>query len=361
MLIAGIWGGIKAWSILSLSGFKPTPVLPGEINLVAVEKGAGYRIIVSNGTAHLVEVSGDASFDAPDDNERADTQDAGRLPMREALKALQGDTDALGTLVMEVNKAKPDDLPPVQILWKSEDILKALDGDVNLRAKLEHDLNTKLNGDPLDTFNLDAVLNGIVIDSPVKVRVPLETETKELVCRIREPYKTLFAGSVQKMIDDRFNPTREAMIGFYRDRANTLIKEKRQENVEGSLRSRIDPKKLQSWAVGPEKILSNMTVLINENHMTGATADSYPGPDRSILSNVVIRLTDEGRMRLWKYSHDNPGFQLLLTMNGIAIAAPRIKTELAESEVMLTRVPSKELVQDAVDSINRLASGKKGK
>ena len=356
-----VWGCIKAWSCVSLASYKPIPIKPGEINLVAVKRGAGYRIIVSNGTAHLVELTGDAAFDAPDTTQDADTQDKGRLPMKEALLALQGDAEALGEFVMAVNKSKPDDLPPVQVVWKAEDLLKALTGDAILASKLEHDLNTKLDGAPLDTFSLNAILNGIVIDSPVTVQVPIEGSSKPIVCRIREPYKTLFAGSIEKMIDDRFNPTKEAMIGFYREKANQTLKEGRKENVSESLRSRIDHEKLQSWAVGPERILANMTVLISESQMTNATMSTFSGPEPSILSNVTLKLTEDGRMRLWKYSHENPGFQLLLTVNGIAIAAPRITTELAASEVKLTGIPSKELVEDAVSAINLSAAGKKGK
>lgn len=354
------WGGLKLWSEVNLSGYKPVPVKPGEINLVAVRRSAGYKIIVSNGTAHLAELSGNTAFDAPDTNEQAAAQNTPHLPIKETLKALQGDAKALGEMVMAVNDSKPDDFPSVFVVWTAEDIEKALNSDAELRKKLEHDLNTKLDGSPLETFNLDAILNGIVIDSPVTVKVPIEGKEQEIVCRIQEPYKTLFAGSVQKMIDEKFNPTTAAMLGFYRDKANEVLNTGRKEDVAGSLKARTSRDKLQTWATRPERILANMTVLISDNQMEGARFDSYPGPNRSILSDVTLKLTDDGRKRLWKYSHDNLGFQLLLTVNGVAIAAPKITTELAESEVKLTRIPSKELVEEAVNSINKLASGKKG-
>jgi hypothetical protein len=72
---------------------------------------------------------------------------------------------------------------------------------------------------------------------------------------------------------------------------------------------------------------------------------------------LTLRLTEDGRMRLWKYSHDHPGFQLLLTVDGVAIAAPRISTELVEPQVTLTQVRSETLVQDATDLIQSLTQG----
>ena len=51
-----------------------------------------------------IRLTGDAAFDAPDTQD-ADTQDKGRLPMKEALLALQGVAEALGELVMAVNKS----------------------------------------------------------------------------------------------------------------------------------------------------------------------------------------------------------------------------------------------------------------
>ena len=370
MVLLGLfWGGLKAWSFIVLSGYKPVPIKPGIIDLVAVQRGAGYTIRISNATAHLVEApvassvdgAGAPAFDAPTEGERTDFDVKGRLPMREALKSLQGDAEALGELVMAVNKSKPDDLPPVQVVWKAEDLRKAIAGDAILVGKLEHDLNTKLDGSPLDTLNVNAILNGIVIDSPVTVKVPIEGSTKEIVCRIREPYKTLFAGSIEKMINDRFNPSADTMIGFYREKANILIKGGRKEDVASSLGSRVAPEKLQSWAQAPERILANMTVLVTENQITSATLGATTGPNRSIMYDVTLRMSEDGRMRLWKYSHENPGFQLLLTVDGVAISAPLISNELAEFEIKLTGIQSIELVEDAVNTINQLAAGKKGK
>jgi hypothetical protein len=281
--------------------------------------------------------------------------------MRETLQSLQGDPVALGKLVMAVNKIRDEDLPSIQRVWKAEDVEKALGGDEGLRSKLERDLNTKLDGSPLPTLDVNSIINGIVVDAPVDVRIPFEGKLKTVTCRIKLPYKTSFAGRVNTIIDQHFNLSREALIGYYRTEANAVITDGHKEDVAASLRFRIDPASLRQKATAPEKILANTHVLINDTHILGASSVSYDAPNRSILSDVTLKLTEDGRMRLWKYSHDHPGFQLLLTVDGIAIAAPRIQTELMESQVKLTKVPSKEMVQDAVDAINSRAAGQKQK
>lgn len=355
-----VWAALWIYPKVMLGNYVVVPVKPGKINLVAVHRLSGYRIIVSNGTAHLYEIQGDAqAFDAPDETSTA--QDAARLPIRETLQSLQGDASALGKMVMSVNKMHEEDLPNVRIVWKAEDIQKALDGDQALRTKLEGNLNTRLDGTPLDTVSLEAIMSGIVIDEPVTVNVPVEGQLKPVTCRIQEPFKTLFAGAIEKKVNERFETSNEALLGYYREAANKILAGGRKEDVAQSLKSHIEPATLQEKAVGPERILANTKVLVNENQMSGASYVTFEGPNRSILSDVTLRLTDDGKMRLWKYSHDNPGFQLLLAVDGVAIAAPRIKTELAENEVKLTKVPSKDQVDEAVAFIKKTASGQKSK
>lgn len=359
-ILAVGWGVYKLWPVLALKDFHPVPPMPGDVNLIAASRLTGYKIIVSNGTAHLVEITDKEAFDAPDTSDSSVSSDTARLPIRETLRALQGDLAALSKVVMAVNKTKEDEFPSVRVVWTAEDIEKAIKGDPSLRPKLEADLNTRLDGTPLDTLSRNAIVNGIVIDLPVRVNVPINGVQKSLVCRVQEPYKTLFAGSVEKVINTTFNITAEKLVGTYRQKAQaTLDGSQQKEDVAYSLRSRIDEFKAKRLAEGPERILANINVLVNESHMTGASFDSYPGPNRSILCNVKLRLTDDGRKRLWLYSHQKPGFQLLLTVNGVAVAAPVITTELAEPEVTLVKVPSKDQVEEAVLTINKLASGNK--
>ncbi|MBS1723269.1 MAG: hypothetical protein JSS66_09990 [Armatimonadetes bacterium] len=356
-ILAAIWGYLWITPRIQLSGYRVLPVEPGQVDLIAVEKEAGYRIIVSNGIAHLVETSGNSEeFDAPELDKQA-TNDAPRLPIRETLQALQGDIKALGKLVSAVNKLRNDDWPTQEVVWRSEDLEHALKSPGQLRSKLESDLNTRLDGSPLDQVSVDAVINGIVIDMPVKVAMPTPDGPKTVVCRVQEAYKTLFAGQVEGKVNEKFKITKEALAASYRDLANNLQKKGRKENVVASIESRISSQKLQELAKGPERILANIRVLVTEAMTTGASSVPYEGQNGTILSDVTLQVNEVGRMRLWKYSHENPGFQLLLTVNGVAIAAPRITTELSGSDVKLRGVPSRDQVEEAVSFINKAATG----
>jgi len=354
------WGAKRLYTEAQLRDYRPTRVAPGRVCLAAVLPASRYRIIISNGIAHLAEITGDQEFGAPeDDKETLDTK--AKLPMKETLAALQGDVAALGKLVMAVNQMKSEDLPTTMVVWTSEDIQRALDGDPALKARLENDLNTRLDGTPLETLRTGAIVNGIVLDMPVDVRVPFPEGVTTLTCRIQQPYKTLFAGAVNGEIDKVFNVGKEALLGIYRDQAQKVVQNGRKEDVAGSLRSRIDPKGRAHLAEAPERILQNFKILVNESHMSGASSVTYEGPNRAILADVTLKLTQDGRMRLWKYSHEKPGFQLLLIADNVAIAAPKIRTELAGDDVKLTGVPAGERTEDAVRFINEAAKGSKGK
>jgi hypothetical protein len=68
---------------------------------------------------------------------------------------------------------------------------------------------------------------------------------------------------------------------------------------------------------------------------------------------MALNLTPEGKDRLWQFSRKgNIGAQLLVIHNGIAIAAPRIRHELAQSNVSITQLPERSLAQETVDFLN---------
>jgi hypothetical protein len=65
------------------------------------------------------------------------------------------------------------------------------------------------------------------------------------------------------------------------------------------------------------------------------------------------RPSDEGRKRLWKYSINEVGSQILLLVDGIAIAAPRIQHPLTQSQLSIKGLPDEVLVSDAADAMNK--------
>jgi len=159
------------------------PLKPGNVNIVGVDTGAGYYIVVANQIAQLVR--GQTGEFQAGSHEEADSEKK-RVPIRELLQSLQGDEQALGKLVMEMNDISDAEFPAYPRIWKAEEIRKACSGDVDLQKKLENDLNVRLDGTPLDHVRTGALEEGILIDSPVGVEVQVGAQRKKLVGRIQQ-------------------------------------------------------------------------------------------------------------------------------------------------------------------------------
>jgi len=346
-----VWLSWNAYANAKLRGITLDPIEPGRVNIIAISPEAGYCIVVANQIAFLVEVpEGTVCGNMEMGVDSLSTRT--RLPLRELLETLQGDEVALGTLTERLNEWSETDLSPQAKVWTAEDIRRALDGDAELEAKLVADLNVSLDGTPLGQIDLGAIIDGIIIDSPVEMTVPVGNEMRTLVGRVREVYQPQFCRAVWNRMRERFNPPEEYIIGIYREEADKVAERGRGEDVRLSLANKIDTDRLQDLTIRPKLVLANTLVLLNEDHITSASFVSYDVDSKTTLNDITIGLTDVGRNRLWKYSHDNQGFQLLFVVDTIAIAAPKITTELVERTIKIRRVPSKELVEDAVQVLN---------
>lgn len=330
------------------------PIKPGNVNIVGVDTSKGYYIVVANQIAQLVrgEVG---NFQGPEHDESASSDsEKKRVPIRELLQSLQGDEKALGKLVMSMNDMSDRDFPAYPRLWKAEDIHKAIDSDPELRSKLERDLNVRLDGTPLESVSLSAIEEGIIIDSPVEVDLQLGAKRQKLVGRVQQQYSPRFCLSVWDTVAEKPNLTEAVIAGTYRSEAQKLFdKPETKENVKESLLARIADSRLQQLASVPERILDSAQVIVNDGLIERAEYESYKSNDGKPMFNMVLYLTDEGRKRLWQFSKRNPNAQLLVTWEGIAIAAPRIKGELALSKVTVSQLADEGLVRDTVDSINQ--------
>jgi hypothetical protein len=360
--------GFALLAILSVSGYRFymersianehfNPAIPGDVNLVGIDTGAGYKIIVANQMAQLVQVSGD--FGAKETESAGATEGAikKRIPIREMLSVLRGDPKAVGPFVMAMNDMSENDLPPVAPVWKAEDLRKALAGDKALEAKLVRDLNMKLDGTPLSQLRIASLENGIVVDSPVEVTVNLAGQVKKVEGRVREAYRPRLMKAVEARYADKANLTREMQAGFYQEEAaKQMGAGGNREDVRRSIESIISPSQAKGRAGTAERVLRSATVVVNETHITEASSREYDTSDGKRY-DVTVRLTDEGRRRLWKHSHDKVGTQLLLISDGVAIDAPRISHELAQGELTITQMRDRVLVEDAVRMLTKHAQG----
>ena len=352
------WAGWKGYSAYQLRDVKLTPIKPGAVNIVAISPRAGYRIIVANEIAYLAKTD-QSGGDEKANYDNEGVANASRLPLRELLQTLQGDEKALGVLVMRLNDWPDTDTAARTPVWKAEDIRKAIDGDSGLLEKLVSNLNVDLSGMPLEKIDVRAINAGILIDSPVTMEVTVGEQRRTMTGRVQEFYQPQFCQLVASKLNERFNPSAAFIEGTYRDLAKPIIEANQGEDVRKTLENKISAKRLDSLGELPLQVLDNTQILLNESYITSASFTNYDVGQGDTSNDVRIGLTEPGRMRLWKYSHDNQGFQLLFIVNTIALAAPRITTELAESNVVIRRVPSKELVADAIDTINGILTSEK--
>jgi hypothetical protein len=334
------------------------PVLtPGDVNIVGIDPGAGYKIITANYMAQLVETKGSFENSSSDEGGADSGSIKRRVPVREMLQTLQGNGKALGQFVMIMNDMREDDSwPSVHVVWKAADIKKAIEGDPVLKPKLERDLNMHLDGMPLNTLNIDSLENGIIIETPVTVMVNLNGKVSPVTGPVQEPYTPRFIKQVQQQYKEKSDLTNQMQAGYYRSEATRLLEDPKlvgaREIISKSLLERISPSLAKERIQTPEKLLRSATIVVNNSLITGAKMSEYKGGDGKPYYDLTVDLNDEGRRRLWQYSKKRVGTQVLLTADGIPITQARIVHELAQSELTIKQMQDKNLVKDAVDRIN---------
>ena len=330
------------------------PPVPGKVNLVGIDPGAGYRILVANQMAQLVQSSSD--FEGKESDAGGTTEGAikKRIPIKEMLGVLQGNEEAAGAFIMRMNDMSEAEFPPMAPVWKAEDLRKALEGKGPLRDKLVRDLNVELDGTPLSKLRIASLENGIVVETPVELHVSIQGKPSVVVGRVQEAYRPRLIRAVEIRYADKADLTREMQAGYYQEEAQKVLEGAGKENVKASLEGLISEAQRQRRAESAERVIRSATVVVNESHITGAEQHEYDSPDGKRY-DLTIRMTDEGRRRLWKHSHDRVGTQLLLITDGIAIAAPRIGHELSQGELTITQMRDRVLVDDAVQILNESA------
>ncbi len=357
------FGGYKAYEVVTdqmVMNEKFSTLRPGDVNIVGIDAGAGYRIITANYMAQLVEASSDFQGKETDGGGATEGAIKRRVPVRELLQTLQGNGKALGAFVMTLNEMNENDTwPPIRVVWKAADLEKAIKGDAVLKKKLEADLNMGLDGMPLPRLDISAMENGIIIETPVTVTVNVDNKEQKVIGQVQEPYKPRMIRAVEEAYKEKGNVTTEMQVGYYKLESEKLIANPAQrEIISESITQRISPTLAVDRAKNPERVLKSATVVVSDSFITGATSRSYTGNDGKPYFDMTIRLTDEGRRRLWQYSKKRVGTQLLITAAGIPVSAPRIQHELAQNELTISQLQDERLVKDAVDAINQRAAAK---
>ncbi|MBX3118038.1 MAG: hypothetical protein KF784_03165 [Fimbriimonadaceae bacterium] len=359
VIVVALFFGYRSYNVWRVSGLSFEPIAPARVNLVGVDTGVGYHIVVANNMAQLVRGANPGMKHDTDYNAESSAQDAEkkRVPMRELLESLQGNEKSLSRFVMVMNDLNEGELPPQPAIWKAEDIRKALDGDAELIAKLQHDLNVKLDGTPMDTMTVKAVEEGIVIDAPVVVNVQVGNTKKAITARILQSYTPTFIQNVQRRYQGK-NYTVDQIVGYYSAMAKDILEARTpKENVRGSLEANISEARSKALAERPELILSSANVIINEKLISDARMTERKLSDGRTVYDIDLDLTEEGRMRLWQYSLNRVGAQLLFIWDGNAIAAPAVQHELSQTTVTVKGVGDYRLAKATVDTLKNLEKG----
>jgi hypothetical protein len=351
IIVLGAYFGYKAWSANSVAGMNFPPVTPTDVNLVGLDTSRGYYIVVANGIAQVIE--GEVGkFEAPAEAQEGDKK---RIPIKEMLQAMQGNPEATSRFVMAMNEMKDEDLPVTRVNWELADLRKALAGDAALLKKLESDLNTKMDGTPLpEGLRPSRLDTGIVINAPVKVTVPANEGDKEVDGTLLIPFQSRFMIDVWTEIANKPDVTNAMMAGYYAEVGNKLLNEpNRRQNVAKALTDLTSDAVLEKKVSHAEGVMDSLEVLINGTHIEEATYEGYDTP-RGKMYDIKLKLTDEGRNRLWKYSQGRVGSQILLTVDGVALAAPKIGHDLAQRDLTIRQILLDErYIRDAVDKINQ--------
>ena len=351
-LVAVLYFGWQAFAGFTVDRIKFDPIKPSRVNIVGVEADKGYGILVANHAAQLIR-GGTGEFQSNTGPEAmGNAEEKKRVPIREMLQAMQGDEKALGQFIAVMNEMQETaEWPTQHIVWKEDDLKRALDGDALLKQKLERDINVRLDGEPLKQISLTAYENGIIVESLVPCKVQVGANVMDMKGPVLTPYRPQISKAIEAQLKEKAYDLNTVATYYALETRRLANGEKRKENVAESLKRIIDPANNAELARPAQQVLENAKVVVTDNFIERASYRSYQS-GRDQLNDITIHLNDEGRKRLWQYSRHRVGFQLLLIVDGVAIAAPRISHELAQGELQITQLPDKILVEDAVNAIN---------
>lgn len=364
LLVGGLMGGAflgyEAYVRTTVDAKVFAPLEPDEVTLLAVDRKSGYRVIVANQMAQLAMPQSGQTGDEYDETTEADASNLKRLPIREYVSALKGDSAGMSVLTERMNNLDAQDrLPTTKVIWSRADIRRALGGDTFLANKLRKDLNVELDGTPLEGFRLDAIENGIVVPVPFKVTFTTGGSTRTVTGELQEGFVSNFANAVQARYSGEPDVTAQKIAAYYTEEARNILNGKnKKQDVRQALESLIADDSHQSWAKGPASLLTATNVLLNSKLLSGVTTDVEKLDSGKEFLNIHLQLTPEGRTRLWQFSRRNENFQLLLIVNGIAIAAPVVREELSGSTVTISHVPNEDFIRETIPTIQRLVQNK---
>jgi hypothetical protein len=361
LVSAGAYEAYNKIQDVMIMGQKFAPIAPKRVNIVGITP-VGYKVIIANEVAQLVETQGDfrEGNSNADDSTDSDSAVKKKISIKDMLGCLQGNQKSLSAFLTSMNDFSENDLPPVRVLWSKSDLEKALNHDPILAKKLESDLNMHLDGTPLPTVNFHSLQNGIVLEVPVPVHLQIAGQLQTVVGTILIGYKPrMIRGVDADLAQEQGQITNTTVVGYYKQEAEKTLaggKGLGKEDIAATLKDFISDARAADYAKYPEELLRTAFVVVNSDYITSADYTTYTSQNGKPLYNLHINLNDEGRRRLWQYTRRRVGDQILLCSDGVGIAAARIQQPLAFGQVEITHMTDQNLLDDLVANIKAEAS-----
>lgn len=348
MVVGLAVGGNFIYTKTKLASVELNPIPKGRLMLMAIRPEAGVKVVVANRMAQIVEASAEFHGEEGDNGDGA-TSGAikKRIPVKELIALLNGESDAVDSFISRMREkdegtesANPPD-------WTEADVKAALAGDAVKRAKLEADLNCKIDGTPLPAINVRSFFDGIRVHVPIVLNVP-NAKGNTVSGTEAVYYRPRFMLQFYKFMEQKFYD-KSNLQTYYTNFLKTYPD--KYQPIEESL-----VPAMQRVATGEEikqitRIASNAIILANDSMITGAEMFEVKEGD-SVSYNLKIILTKEAKDRLWKYSSEG-GETILVVADGVPIAAASIGTELASQELLIRQISDKSLLEDAVKLVQK--------
>jgi hypothetical protein len=271
-----------------------------------------------------------------------------KLPIDLVLQAFAGNPQALGRLASYLcNTHEPTPLSTGNT-WSIQDIRKALSGEEPLLSQLQSSLNTKLNGMPLPSLNRPTIDEGILLKLPLRVQLPFSS--KVLEGYYLEPFRSHCIRKFEEKLQSELSLDQKRLKKIYH--ACTQHPHPH-PTLEQELLEQINPSRYQCISQSIQETLKKFVILLNEDHILSAHTINYKTQTNQTLCKLVFKLHEQARLRLWKFSRENPHSHILLTVDGIIIATPLIKGELSSDEVAITTFAETSLLKKVMEIIEK--------
>lgn len=330
-----------------LQSVKLDPIPKGKLMLMAIRPEAQVKLVVANRMAQIVEASGDFQGQETEGGGATSGAVKKRIPVKELINVLNGEADAIEEFMVRMRDKdeSSDSMKPVD--WNEADVLAAIKGDAVKRAKLEKDLNCKLDGTPLPDLNLKAYFDGIAVHVPITLQLAHAKGTT-LVGTDVVVFRPRFMLQFYKNMETKFYDKAKLQT-YYKN----FLKDYKEpfRSVEESLIPTLKRVSESDEMKQIKRIAENTVILANDSMITGAEMITNTSTS-DVTYDLKIFLTKEAKDRLWKFSSEG-GERILVVADGVPIAAASIGTELASQELLIRQISDKTLLEDAVKLVRK--------